>query len=289
MIDDGFRQEPAGAELGDRRRAVPFRQGCVIGAHHERQVGELRRREPERLVEQDLPRRVRDVVFAAHHVRHVHQRIVDDHGEVVRRVAVRPDEDGIPDDLGPEPHVAAHEIGKDDLALVGNLEADDGRLARVDPRVRLGCADATAGPRVARRQAGRDCRAAIGFELIGRTETVIGALAGEQFLGVRAVQVQPLGLSIGSVRPADLRSFVPVQAKPAEILEHARLGLVRRALDVRIFDTKDESATGVSRHQPVEQRRAGVAHVQMTGGTGCEADSHIWSLVVGRWSLVVSR
>ena len=83
VVDQRLGQIPAQPELRDRGRAVPLRQRRVIGSHHQRQMRELRRRESERPIEQQLPRRVRDVILAADHMRHLHQRIVDDDGEVV--------------------------------------------------------------------------------------------------------------------------------------------------------------------------------------------------------------
>ena len=79
---------------------MPLRQRRVIGPQHERQVGEARRRPPERLVNQHLPRRVRDVVLTADHLRDPHQRIVDDDGKVVGGRAIRAHEHRVADDLG---------------------------------------------------------------------------------------------------------------------------------------------------------------------------------------------
>ncbi len=115
VVHQRLGQVAARAKLGDRCRAVPLRQRRVVGPEHERQVRELRRREPERLIEQDLPRRIRDVILAADHVRHLHQRIVDHDGEVVLRPAVGAHDDEIADDLGAEDDLAAHEILKPDV------------------------------------------------------------------------------------------------------------------------------------------------------------------------------
>ena len=91
---------------------------------------EARRREPERAVEQHLPRRVRDVILAADHVRDLHQRIVHDHGEVVGGAAVGADQHRIADHVGAEGDLAADEILERDVDVLGHAEADDGALAR---------------------------------------------------------------------------------------------------------------------------------------------------------------
>ena len=71
----------------------------MVRPEHEREVRELRRRGAKRLVDQHLPRRVRDVVLAAHHMRDRHPRVVDDDGEVVGGTAVGADDDRIADDV----------------------------------------------------------------------------------------------------------------------------------------------------------------------------------------------
>ena len=69
IVHQRLRQIPALAELGHARRAVPLRQRRVVGTEDERQVRECRRHQPKRLVNQQLPRRVRDVILATHDMR----------------------------------------------------------------------------------------------------------------------------------------------------------------------------------------------------------------------------
>ena len=78
---------------------MALRQLRVIGPEHHRDMTEERRLPADRLVEQQLPRRVRDVIFAANHMADLHQRIVNDNREVVGRDPVGPDEDEIAYDV----------------------------------------------------------------------------------------------------------------------------------------------------------------------------------------------
>ena len=99
--------------------------------------------------------------------------------------------------------------------------------------------------------------------------------AGEQLVGVRGEEVQALGLAVRPARAADVGPFVPVEAEPAQVLENALLGLPGRALGVGVLDAQDEGAVVAAREQPVEERGARVADVQLPGGAGREADSHV--------------
>mgnify|MGYP003694725645 CR=1 FL=1 len=86
--------------------------------------------------------------------------------------------------------------------------------------------------------------------------------------------MQALRLAVGPARAADVGPFVPVEPEPAQVLEDALLGLLRRTLGVGVLDAEDERAVVPAREQPVEERRARVADVELTGGAGSEADSH---------------
>src|SRR6185503_19329463 len=48
----------------------------------------------------------------------------------------------------------------------------------------------------------------------------------------------------------------------------------RRSLDVGILDTDDERTALPARHQPVEECRTRVVHVQLAGSTWSESQSH---------------
>ena len=89
-----------------------------------------------------------------------------------------------------------------------------------------------------------------------------------------AVHVQALGLSIGTALAAGVGALVPVQAQPAEILDRRPLGFPCRPREISVLDPEDERAACAARHQPIEERRAGIADVKLAGGTGRESETH---------------
>src|SRR5204863_124400 len=139
-----------------------FGQVGVVRAHDHGNVPELRRRELHRFVNQNLAWRVRDVILAAHHVRHAHQSVIYHHGKVVGGIPVRTQDDLIADNVGVK----------------------------------------------------------------------------------------------------------------ADIAEDGSVGLERGTLRIRVFDAQDERAVIPAREEPVEQRRADVSHMQVSGGAGGKPDSH---------------
>ncbi len=52
--------------------------------------------------------------------------------------------------------------------------------------------------------------------------------------------MEPLGLPVGTMRPADVGALIPLQAEPSEILEDRGLRLARGPLDVGVLDAQDE-------------------------------------------------
>jgi hypothetical protein len=225
VIDERFRKVSLRAELGHRRGAVPLRQKRVVRSHHHRHVREIRRRKPKRLVEQNLPRRVRQMVFPADHIRHLHQRIVDHDREVVRRKTLGANDDRIADDVGMKPDRPADGVTEDNFAIVGHAEPDCWTLARRDARLRLLACDRSAFAGVPRRLAGRERGVTLRVELGRGTETVIRGTCGHEFVRVGAVQMDALRLTIRAERAADVRPFIPVEAEPDQIAQDRRLRL----------------------------------------------------------------
>ena len=117
---------------------MPLGQRRVIRTKNQRQVRKLRRREAERLIQEQLPRRVGQVIFAANDVRDPHQRIVDDNSKVVRGTPIGSQEHGIWNCLGGDMDFPPHEIIDANLAvrLPHPLDPDGRRLAIGDSLLR---------------------------------------------------------------------------------------------------------------------------------------------------------
>ena len=75
------------------------------------------------------------------------------------------------------------------------------------------------------------------------------------------------------MRSARLGPFVPVETKPAQAVQDAGDHVGRRSLDVGILDAQHEHAAVPAGVEPVEERRARAADVQVAGGGRGEADA----------------
>src|SRR2546427_716659 len=100
----------------------------------------------------------------------------------------------------------------------------------------------------------------LALQELGRAVAVVGAARGAQSLGVLTVDFEPLGLPVARRR----RPLVPVEAEPLEGLEDRGEVLVGRAGTVGVLDPKDEGPAVVARVEPVEQRGARAADVEVS-------------------------
>ena len=70
------------------------------------------------------------------------------------------------------------------------------------------------------------------------------------------------------------RSFIPINAEPLQRRDNLLGVMLFRALDVRVFDAKDEHAAVPAAIEPVEERCPRVADVEVAGGAGRKAHAH---------------
>ncbi len=75
-VDHRFGKKALGRIFHDGRRAVTLAQTLLVRAENQRHVRELRHGRPQRAVQQDVLRRIRDVIVSAHHMRDRHLHVV---------------------------------------------------------------------------------------------------------------------------------------------------------------------------------------------------------------------
>ncbi len=206
-------------------------------------------------------------------MRDPHPGIVHDDRKVVGRPAIGPHDDEVAEHVIGERDVTADEIGEGHIAKVRDPEAHGRGLAGLEPHARVAGRNVPTAAAVLRRQVRRQGGLSFDRQLLGRAEAVVGVTAREQVGRDLPIECETVSLPIRSERAADVRPFVPAEAKPPDVIED---GVLRRAggtLRVGVLDAEHERATVPTREQPVEQRRARVADVQLARRTGREPDA----------------
>ena len=252
--------------------AVTLAQSLLVGTEDERHVRELRQLGANRAVQQDLFRRVRDVIVAPHHMRDRHLHIVRDDRELICGMTVGAKDDEIFDVRAVERDWAVDEIPELHGA-VGHLETDRARhavpLARGDVVGRQTAACAVVLPAAARLL----CGVAPYFQFLGRAVAVVRMTARYEPIGHGAIPIEALRLKVRAVGSVDVRALVPIQPEPPKAVENAFDHVGRGSLDVGVLDSQDEHAAGPPGEQPVEERRPRAADVQISGGRRGESNA----------------
>ena len=114
------------------------------------------------------------------------------------------------------------------------------------------------------------------------------SLAASSLPTTSPVDVSALGLDVGTVRAADQRSLVPVQAQPAERVVEDLVRLLEISPRVGVLDPQHEGSPVVPGEYPVEQGAAYVADVQVAGRGRGEPYAHLTGRQVAEHRKVVT-
>ena len=227
----------------------------------------------ERLVEQDVLRRRRDPLFGADDIGDAHEVIVDDVGQVVGGEAVAFEQDLVVDVGVVEGDVAAQFVAEGGAGLLRDLEPNGVGFAGGELGVDLLGGEIAGMAAVFGRLFGGHLCFALGFELFGGLEGVVGGAVGEQDLGMPAVDVSALGLAVWAVRATDVGAFIPREADPAQRVKDHLLGGGHEAGAVGVFNAEHEFAAALLGEDVVEQADVGGADVRVAGGRRCDANA----------------
>src|SRR5438094_2095593 len=91
------------------------------------------------------------------------------------------------------------------------------------------------------------------------------------------VNIRSFALQIWSEISAHMRTFIPVEAEPAQSFINRRGGFFGIARSIGVLDAQNEFAVVMSREEPIEKGRARPADVEIASGRGGEADADFGS------------
>ena len=225
---------------------------------------EHRRFPAEVLVQQHVLRHRTDPVLAAQDVRDAHQVIVDDHGHVIRRIAVRLDQHLHVDLRIRNFDFAAQHVGEATDALVRNFHANDVRLTgRNTPFGGCRSSDETTSV-VARVFTARGLLGAKLIQSFRRAEAI------ERMTGVEQTRCVLLDRSpcrslcrYDAAAAADVGTFVPIESEPSQRIDDHAFRRARAARNVGVFDAENELAALTAREDLIDQRDIGGADMRI--------------------------
>ena len=204
-------------------------------------------------------------------MRDLHVDVVDDDGQVVCRLTVRPQDHEVLDVGVVERDRPVNEILE--RRLPGrNFEAHRAGRPRREPLFDFFRSQCAAGAIVNPSSTRRFSGLPLLLQRLGRAEAVVRKIAGNEIRRGLAVLVQPFGLEIGGMWSANVRPFVPVEPQPSKTVDDAGHHVPGGARGVGVFDAEDEDPPVPTRVKPVEQRRPRAADVKISGGRRRESD-----------------
>ena len=249
------RRQVAHVAIGlDAEGAVALRQLGAVGAVDKGNMGEGRCPPAAGVEQVELAKGVGQVVVAADDVADLHVMIVDHHRQHVGRGAVGAQQDEVVEPVVGDPDLALDPVIDDGLAVLRHLDTHD-RLHVGGRASRVAVAPATVvepGPALGARAPAHL------LQLLLRAEAAVGFAVRQEPLRHLGVAVQTRGL--------ELHLAVPVQLEPAQAVDDGVGRGLGRPGAVRVLDAQQEPAVMVASEQPVEQRRARAADVQVPGG-----------------------
>ena len=248
-----------------------------------RQVRVARQIVAERLHDEDVPRRIRQVFLGPDDVRDVEVVVIHRARQVIERRAVGPLNHMVLFQRPVERDGATHQVVKRAGAVARHLEADDGGAASLGLETRGGGGGLRhPAPAVDEALLRPLRRLALCRRLVRGRVVAVGAATVEQHVDGGAVAIAPLGLEVRRARTPHLRPLVPVDAEPAEPVEDRRERLRNVPLAVSVVDPEDELPAVPTGEQPVEQCRPHPADMEVSGRAGCKPRAHMHRPVLCR-------
>ena len=202
------------------------------------------------------------MVLAAQHIGDAHVDVVDHAGQQVE-----------PRSVGPAHHRVGH-LRRIEVLGPANAVGPFDRLGMVEPeapvrllsrrclRCMIGLGQRQRGPVVDRRQPAPEQHLALELEFLRCLVAAIDPPRLDQPRKLPLIQIEPRRLP---------RLPVGHDPEPGEIGADRRDMLLAAALEVGIVDPEQKAPGMLSGQQPVVQRRADIADVQIAGGRGSEA------------------
>ena len=237
-------------------------------------MGVGRQRIAQREGDVGLTGRVGEVLLRPDHMADLEVVVVDDACQMVEAGAVGPLDDMILLALPGKLHPAADGVVDDKRSFPRHLQPHHPL-----PPLREKAGGVVGGeggkpPAVKVGLGGGLCGLALLVELLRLREITVGMPRGEELLCRRLVAGRALRLEVRGVRPADPRPLVPIDPQPLQAREDRLEGLLDIPLGVGVVDAEDERPAMSPREQPVEQRRADAADVEIPGRAGGEAGAN---------------
>src|SRR5277367_1206557 len=213
----------------------------------------------ESAIEQELPGGGKQQVFAAHDLGDLHRRVVHHHGQLISRNAIVPPHDKIAKVPSSDKTLRAEmAVGEGDAFGLRNAEAP-GESSSGNVRGRSAPACAWVNQFIL----GGVRRGGGGLNVPARAGARINGAAPNEFLQCLPVKRQPGALNIRSIWPATIRPLLPLESKPAKVLDHGDGKLRPAPVGIEVLRPEEQGAVAFLSPLRGRPKSAGMAEVKV--------------------------
>jgi hypothetical protein len=208
-----------------------------------------------------LPGSIIQVIIATNHVTDLHVEIIDDHGEVIGRRAIRSHNNQVIELAIFEQHLATHAIVNFNRAVKRIAETHDG----INALSVLGTVSTPAI--VTNRFSGGHLLLAPFVELFPGAITVICLALSQPLLGNFRVPLHSLAL--------EERAFIGIESQPAHAIQDCLDIVISGPLSIGILYAKHKLSAMMPGIQPAKKSSTDAAKMQDAGWAGCETRFYV--------------
>ena len=218
-----------------------------------------------RFIQSDLPGSRRQQIFAAQHVRDLHGGVIGGVHQRVERLPIGTLENKVGNLSGCERDLTADEVVPGAVpighAKPHHRDATFGAISRPSLIAQVSTVSVVARGALLSHRLLTSC-----IQLFGRAEAFVRVSTRNEGVHHRGVVRPSLGLSVRTEGASHFRSLIPIESEPLQRIDECLVGLLAISGCVRVLDTKNEGAAGVSCERPVEQGGADQPHMRIARG-----------------------
>ena len=234
-----------------------------------------RRRGIEPCKDEDLPRRIAQVVLPPQHMAHAHLEIVDRVREQESDTAIGAADHEITEIGNIDVAGSKHEVLPRAGQGASDPPAPNRPLALCQPALAFRSGQGSATPGVPGRLSTCHLQCAVLCKGFHRTKTRIDPFPVEAGSEVPGIDPGALGLPVGAAGSPHIGTFRPVETEPPEIGEERGFAARIAPGPVRILDPDEEGSTRMPGLEEIEEGRPGIPQMDRTGRARREAKTNI--------------
>ena len=241
------------AEFLNRCCTMTFTQLGTIRSQNHGHMTKFRRLPAKSLVYQKLLRSIGQMLLCTHYMGHAHQMVVNNNSKIVGRNAIALHNYEIIILIHVEGYIAMNQVMNYYTSFSRNFQTYRIGRTGVNASLNLLGSQIAAGTCIAEGLFSLTLLFTLSLQLFRSAEAVICFALINELLAVFSINIKTLRLVVGTIITANLRTFIPVNAKPFQAGKDLAYRILLQTSNISIFDTENQLTTHFAGKKPVKQ------------------------------------